>query len=158
MDYTEIFSKAIELKSHYNFDEIKKCINAHNDFHCGDYDDWADNAWYLLTPTWVVSYDKCYGYLCAEYPIALLSDYCPGKLKRLLVENGVICTQLDEPMSCDESILQQYVHDMKVFDENFVEKCEYSFDDERFLKLLYKLETGHKQYIDSGSFTMKEIR
>ena len=33
MDYTEMFSKAIELKSHYSFDEIKKCIDAHNDFH-----------------------------------------------------------------------------------------------------------------------------
>ncbi len=158
MDYTEIFSKAIALKSQYHFASTQKCINSHNDFHCGDYDDWADNDWYRLTPTRAVSYDKCYGYLCAEYPVALLSDHCPEKLKQLLDEIGVLYTKLEEPMRCEEAILQQYVHNTKVFDESFIDKCDYSFEDERFLMVLDRLETGHKQYIDSAQFTMKEIR
>lgn len=156
MDYTEIFSKAIQLKSQYIFSDIKNLINAHNNFYCGDWDDWADIDWYRLTSR---SGDyKSYGFLCAEYPIALLSDDCPEELQHLLDEIGILNTKLQEPMCCDEKILKQYVHYRMVFDERFIDNCNYSFDDERFLAVLERLETGHKRYIDSGDFTMDEIR
>ena len=41
-DYTEIFSKAIELKNSYDFKAVMGSINANNDLQCGDWDDWAD--------------------------------------------------------------------------------------------------------------------
>lgn len=49
-DYTELFSKAVELKSGYDFTAVSNRINAHNDLQCGDWDDWADNRWYRLCP------------------------------------------------------------------------------------------------------------
>lgn len=149
MDYTNIFKNAIDNKDDYDFQRICKVINSHKDFRCGDWDDWADDYWYLLRPTIVVSYDKCYGYLCAEYPVALLTKHCPDELINFFDEFEILHTTLEEPMSCNEKILQQYVHDKMVFDENFLDSSDYSFDDERFLLVLYRLETGKKQYIDS---------
>lgn len=85
MDYTKIFTRAIENKSKYEFRSVCRAINAFSNFHCGDWDNWADNYWYLLRPTIVVSYDKCYGYLCAEYPVALLTKHCPDELINFLM-------------------------------------------------------------------------
>ena len=158
MDYTEIFTKAIENKSSYDFETVRKNINSHNSFYCGDWDEWADIHWYRLTPESVVSYDKCYGFLCAEYPVALLTEYCPYELKSLFDELGILNTALEEPMSCDENILRQYISYPMVFDETFIDRCDYSCDDERFAMVLKRLETGKKHYIDSSSFTMEEIR
>lgn len=158
MDYTELFANAIEIKDNYDFKSVRMVINSRNSFHCGDWDDWADNNWYLLTPQFAVSYDKCYGYLCAEYPVALLTEHCPYELKQLFDNIGVLNAKFEEPMSCNEDILRQYIRYPMVFDERFIDKGEYSFNDERFLKVLERLETGRKNYIDSSSFTMKEIR
>ena len=158
MDYTEVFKKAIENKSNYNFESVRKNINSHSSFYCGDWDAWADNHWYRLTPECVVSYDKCYGFLSAEYPVALLTEYCPYELKSLFDELGIINTRLEEPMSCDENILRQYISYPMVFDETFIDKCDYSCDDERFAMVLKRLETGKKYYIDSSCFMMDEIR
>ncbi|UKI16095.1 MAG: hypothetical protein L6V87_10490 [Ruminococcus sp.] len=79
-----------------------KIIDSQNEFHCGDYDEWADNYWYMLTQQQMKSYDEYYGYLSLEYPIALLSENCPDKLKSLLSENGILHSLLEEPLSCDE--------------------------------------------------------
>lgn len=158
MDYTNIFKNAIDNKDDYEFHRIRKVINSHKDFHCGDWDDWADNDWYLLCPNNPVSYDNCFGFLCKEFPVAVLTEYCPKQLLYILEENGIFHSDLVEPMSCDTHILQHYVRHKKVFDENFIDSCDYSFDDERFLLVLYRLETGNKQYIDSSCFTMAEIR
>jgi len=158
MDYTKIFTRAIENKSKYEFRSVCRAINAFSNFHCGDWDNWADNYWYLLRPTIVVSYDKCYGYLCAEYPVALLTKHCPDELINFFDEFKILHTALEEPMSCNENILQQYVHDKMVFDECFVNNCDYSFDDERFKMVLHRLDTGQKCYVDSSCFTMKELR
>ena len=79
-NYTEIFSQALKMKEGYDVKKLKKIIDSQNEFHCGDYDEWADNYWYMLTPQQMKSYDEYYGYLSLEYPIALLSENCPDKL------------------------------------------------------------------------------
>ena len=157
-DYTEIFSKAVELKERYDFDTIRNSINAHNELQCGDWDDWTDDRWYRLCPKTPCSYEKCYGFICASYPVALLTEYCPEGLKQILDEVEVLHTELVEPMRCDENILRQYVSQRILFDESFMDNGDFSPDDERFLWVCQKLDTGHQGYIDAGSFTMEEIR
>ncbi|MCR4888898.1 MAG: hypothetical protein K5979_06940 [Ruminococcus sp.] len=159
MDCTEIFSKAVELKNEYCFKEIKKRIDSSGVFHCGDWDEWADDNWHMLTPEWTEGRKfECYGYLCAEYPVALLTEVCPESLKCELYNSGIVFAELDEPLSCDEKILQKYVPHHIVFDESFMDNGDFSFDDERFFWICQKLDTGHQDYIDAGCFTMKEIR
>mgnify|MGYP003408989954 FL=1 len=157
-DYTVLFSKAIELKGRYDFKAVSNIINAHINLQCGDWDDWADNRWYRLCPKTPCSYDKCYGFICASYPVALLTEYCPEVLERTLDESGILHTEFVEPMRCDEEILRKFVPQRIIFDESFMDNCDFSFDDERFFWVCQKLETGHQNYIDAGSFTMAEIR
>ena len=157
-DYTEILSKAAELKSGYDFTAVSSRINAHHGLQCGDWDNWADIRWYRLCPKTPCSYDKCYGFICSSFPVALLTEYCPEALKQLLDEVGILHTELVEPMRCDEGILRKYVPQRIIIDESFMDNCDFSFDDERFFWVCQKLETGHQNYIDAGSFTMAEIR
>ena len=63
-DYTALFSKAIELKDRYEFMTVGKCINAHTDLQCSDWDNWADDRWYRLCPKTPCSYEKCNGFIC----------------------------------------------------------------------------------------------
>ncbi|NLT09764.1 MAG: hypothetical protein GXY08_09700 [Ruminococcus sp.] len=73
-DYTELFSKAAERKEHYDFNNVRKSIDSHKIYHCGDWDEWADDMWYMLTPSYASGVGfACYGYICAEYPAALLT-------------------------------------------------------------------------------------
>lgn len=157
-DYTEIFSKAVELKESYDFGAVRNMINARNDLQCGDWDDWADDHWYRLCPKTPCSYEKCFGFICASYPVALLTKFCPEGLKQILDDLGVLHTELVEPMRCDEAILKQFVPERTVFDESFMENNDISTDDERFFLVYQRLESGYQGYIDAGSFKMKEIR
>lgn len=158
-DYTEIFAKAIMLKSDYNAKSVGQVINAQGDLNFGDFDEWVIEYWYLLSPKKITGHKEYYGYLSSEYPIALLSERCPDKLKNILDENKILHTKLEEPLSCDENILKQYVHHKMVFDESlFLNKCDFSFDDERFGMVLERLENGFQRYVDSGNFMLNEIR
>ena len=92
------------------------------------------------------------------YPVALLTEYCPEELKQILDGNGILYTELVEPMCCDEEILRKYVPHRIVFDESFMDNGDFSFDDERFFWICQKLDTGHQRYIDASCFSMTEIR
>ena len=94
----------------------------------------------------------------ASYPVALLTGYAPEALIQILDEAGILHSELVEPMCCDEEILRKYVPGRIVFDESFMDNCNFSFDDERFFWICQKLDTGQQSYIDAGSFTMAEIR
>lgn len=157
MDCTALFAEAVSRRSAYQFADIRNSIHAQEGLQCGDWDEWADIRWYRLCPVQPVPYSECYGFICAAFPVALLTENCPAKLRQLLDENGILCAVLDEPMRCDEQILRQYVPHKIIFDERFLDG-EYDIDDERFQLVLNRLETGHKNYIDAGSFTMEEIR
>ena len=158
MDYTKTFSKAIERCKQYDFELVRNSIDAAGELKCGDWDDWADNLWYRLCPKKPCGYDKCYGFLCAAYPVALLSENCPDDLKKLLDDNKVLYARLDEPMSCDEVVLQKYLPERKVFDESFMDSGDFSFDDDRFYWYNQKLDTGHQNYVNAGCFMFNEIR
>ena len=157
-DYTEIFSKAAGLKDGYDLKDVRNRINAHDELQFGDWDDWADDQWYRLCPKIPCSYEKCFGFICASYPVALLTGYAPEALIQILDEAGILHSELVEPMCCDEEILRKYVPGRIVFDESFMDNCNFSFNDERFFWICQKLDTGQQSYIDAGSFTMAEIR
>ncbi len=158
MNYTELFSKAAGLGRSYDFEAVRMRINAEDGLNCGDWDEWADNIWYMLTPAWAPGQFENYGYICTEYPVALLTDKCPDKLRRLLGKLGILYTRLEEPMRCDEEVLKKYVPHKAVFDESFLDRWDCNPDDERYQLVLDRIENGWKRYVDAGCFMFGEIR
>lgn len=157
-DLTDIFSRAIELSADYRPKKVAAMISRLYDIDCLVEDDCADDNWYLISSRHIKSAEDYYGYLSCRYPVALLTKYCPKNLAAFLDFNKILITDFEEPLSCDENILKQYVPDKKVFDEGFLDNCDYSFDDERYLMVLYRLEGKGKLYIDSGNFLFNEIK
>ncbi|MDE5833949.1 MAG: hypothetical protein K2H26_00350 [Ruminococcus sp.] len=157
-DYTEIFSKAIEMSSGYDIKKICKIINSTGDNYCGESGEWGKYFWYLMckeTPDNKLG--KTYGYISVEYPVALIKENCPEIIKNILAENNILFTELEEPMCCNEDILRKYV-ERHVIDENiFLNDGDFSFDNEIFDMILYRLETGHCCYIDAGNFMFNDI-
>lgn len=158
-DYTEIFSKAKELSEGYDCKKMSQILCLIENIYCGDYDEWGYRNWNeICRKDGNNLFAETYGYISKYYPVALLKGNCPEYIKAVLAENNILFTELSEPMSCDENILREYVDHMKVFDENFVDNCDYSYDDERFEMLMYRLEKGYKCYIDSSYFMFDEIK
>lgn len=153
-DYTEIFSKAIELSSGYDIKKIAVIINAIGDNYCGESGEWGSYNWYLLDNP-----KNIYGYLSVDYPVALIKENCPDVIKSVLTENNILFTELEEPMCCNEDILRKYVCTRRrVIDESaFLNDGNFSFDDERFDMILYRIETGSRLYIDASNFVFYDI-
>lgn len=172
-DYTEIFSKAIELSSGYRVENIADIINSTDDNYCQERDDWGEYNWYYLAKA-----DKSdipinvgylseediddmilytYGYLSCYYPVALIKENCPEIIRRILAENNILFTELEEPMRCNEDILRKYV-DRRVIDESAFLNGNFSFDDERFELILDRIETGYSCYIDASNFIFDDIQ
>lgn len=153
-DYTEIFSEAIELSSEYNIADI---INSTDGNYCGTDDKWCSYLWYdLCKKTADNKMGDNYGYLSIKYPVALIKENCPEIIRRILAENNILFTELEEPMCCNEDILRKYV-DRRVIDESAFLNGNFSFDDVRFELILDRLETGISCYIDAGNFMFKDI-
>ena len=157
-DYTEIFSKAIDLSAGYDIKKISEIINSIGDNYCEETDDWGEYYWYFMckeTPDNKLV--DTYGYVSKYYPVALIKENCPEIIKHTLEENNILVTELEEPMCCNEDILREYV-DRRVIDENaFLNNGNFSFDDERFDMILYRIETGYSCYIDAGNFMFDDI-
>lgn len=157
-DYTEIFSKAIELSSGYRVKNIADIINSTDDNYCVTDNEWGEYNWY-----YIVEEDKDhmilgdYGYLSIQYPVALIKENCPEIIKRILAENNILFTELEEPMCCNEDILRKYV-DRRVIDESAFLNSDYSFDDEIFDLILYRIEKGSHCYIDASNFMFDDIQ
>lgn len=157
-DYTEIFSKAIELSSGYRVENIADIINSTDDNYCQERDDWGEYNWYYLAGE-----DKDhmilgdYGYLSIQYPVALIKENCPEIIRRILAENNILFTELEEPMRCNEDVLRKYV-DRRVIDESAFLNGNFSFDDERFDLILDRIETGYSCYIDASNFMFDDIQ
>lgn len=158
-DYTEIFAKAIEISSDYDCEKIAKALNLSDKFYCGVKDDeWVTYNWYIIAEKELETrHNGYYAYLFRKFPVALILKECPREIKDFLAERNVLLTEFVEPMCCDENILRQYISYKKVFDESFLDSCDYSFDDERFELVLKKLESGYQRYINAGEFLFKEI-
>ncbi|MCI5751754.1 MAG: hypothetical protein MR038_04635 [Oscillospiraceae bacterium] len=157
-DLTDIFSKAIERSAEYRPEMIAGRLGRLYDINCLTEDDYADNNWYLISKRPIKSTEDLYGYLSCRYPVALLTKYCPKNIAAFLDFSKILLTDFEEPLSCDENILKQYVPDRHVFDEGFLDGCDYSFDDERYRMVLFRLEGKGKLYIDSGNFMFDEIK
>lgn len=159
-DYTEIFLKAINLSTGYDIKKISEIINSIGDNYCGEDGEWGEYFWYLLCE---VTLDNMitdiYGYLSKNYPVALIKKNCPEIIKHTLEENNILVTELEEPMCCKEDILRNYVcRSRRIIDENaFLNNGNFSFDDERFDMILYRIETGSHFYVDSGNFMFHDI-
>lgn len=158
-DYTEIFSKAVELSSGYDIDKISVLINAVGDNYCGTDSEWCTYRWYYLcreTEDNMLVDD--YGYLSVDYPVALIKENCPDIIKSVLAENNILLTEFEEPMCCNEDVLRKYVHGRRVIDETvFLNNGDFSFDDERFELILERIETGERYYIDAENFMFSDI-
>ena len=160
-DYTEIFSKAIDLSAGYDIKKISKIIKSIGDnYSCEEDGEWGEYYWRLLcelTPDNMIT--DIYGYVSKYYPIALIKKNCPEIIKHTLEENNILVTELVEPMSCNENILRNYVcRQRRIIDENaFLNNGDFSFDDKRFDMILYRIETGSHFYVDSGNFMFNDI-
>ena len=160
-DYTEIFSKAIDLSTGYDIKKISNIINSiSNNYGCEEDGEWGEYFWYLLcevTPDNMIV--DIYGYLSKNYPIALIKENCPDIIKHNLAENNILVTDFEEPMCCNEDILRYYVcRSRRIIDENiFLNNGDFSFDDERFDMILYRIETGSHFYVDAGNFMFDDI-
>lgn len=149
-DYTEIFSKAIELSSGYNIKNIAKIINSTDD-------EWCTYLWYdLCKKTADNKMGDNYGYLSVEYPVAIIKENCPDIIKRILAENNILLTEFEEPMCCNEDIFRKYIN-RRVIDESAFLNGDFSFDDERFDFILDRIETGMPCYVDASDFMFDDI-
>ena len=156
-DYTEIFSKAIELSSGYRIENIADIINSTDGNYCGTDDEQCSYLWYdLCKKTADNKMGDNYGYLSIQYPVALIKENCPEIIRRILAENNILFTELEEPMRCNEDILRKYV-DRRVIDESAFLNGNFSFDDERFDLILDRIETGYSCYIDASNFMFDDI-
>ena len=152
-DYTEIFSKAIEISSGYDIKKIAIIINEIDDNYCGESGEWGGYNWYILDNP-----KNIYGYLSVDYPVALIKESCPDIIKSVLSENNILFTEFEEPMCCNEDILRKYVYTRRVIDESaFLNDGDFSFDDEKFELILNRLETGWSCYIDASGFVFDDI-
>ena len=159
-DYTEIFSKAIDLSSGYDIKKISKIINSIGDNYCGETGEWGEYFWYFICKeTADNKLMDMYGYLSKNYPVALIKENCPDIIKSVLAENNILFTEFEEPMSCNEDILRNYVcRSRRIINENiFLNNGDFSFDDERFDMILYRIETGSHFYVDAGNFMFDDI-
>ncbi|MDE6780812.1 MAG: hypothetical protein K2J40_05060 [Ruminococcus sp.] len=158
-DYTEIFSKAIDLSSGYDIDKICDIINVIGDNYCGTDDEWCTYLWYdLCKKTADNKLGDNYGYLSRDYSVALIKENCPDIIKHTLAENNILLTEFEEPMCCNEDVLREYVQGRRVIDESvFLNNSDFSFDDERFELILHRLETGERYYIDAENFMFDDI-
>lgn len=155
-DVTDIFSRAIALSEGYNAEALSKNMEKLRNIWCYiEYD--SCDRWYLIGRTDGEQLLEIYGYFSSCYPVALLMKNCPKKVQIVLKANQVLMTDFEEPFCCDEKILQQYLPGCKVFDESFLDTCDYSFDDDRFDLVLFKLEKGFQTYVDAGHFTFDEL-
>ncbi|MDE6426269.1 MAG: hypothetical protein K2K89_09075 [Ruminococcus sp.] len=158
-DYTEIFSKAIDLSSGYDIEKICDIINVIGDNYCGPDDEWCGYNWYYLCKeTEDNKLGDVYGYLSVYYPIALIKENCPDIIKSVLAENNILLTEFEEPMCCNEDILKQYVDRLVIDESAFLNNGDFSFNDERFELILDRLETGTHYYIDAENFMFHEIQ
>lgn len=151
-DYTEIFSKAIELSSGYDVKKIAVIINAIGDNYCGESGEWGHENWYILDNP-----EKIYGYLSVDYPVALIKENCPDIIKSVLTENNILFTEFEQPMRCKEDILQKYVENLVADDYVLFNDSEFPFADERFRPIFEMLTTDVHHHINADNFMFYDI-
>ena len=160
-DYTAFFAAAVRQSADYSAEFVQNMLNAFDTVLCTDEIDCIDENFLFI-----YCYDgrtphTFYGYLSMHYPAALLTADCPALVKEILTEEHVLYTDLTEPMSCDADILRKFAPQrpmsFPVFNEDALLAGDISPDDERFLLVLSRLETGHKSYVDAGEFYLREI-
>ncbi|MBR5372713.1 MAG: hypothetical protein IK130_10935 [Oscillospiraceae bacterium] len=157
-DYTAFFSRALRQPMNYNADWVNSMLNAYDRLACFE-DDTLDRNWFVLYETdgWVTL--ETYGYLSAHHPAALLTAACPPHIVRILDGLHILHTDFEEPMRCDPEILKGYAPQQRyhIFNEDEFVGGDFSEEDERFLLVLHRLQTGQKLYVDAGCFLLHEI-
>lgn len=151
-DYTDIFREAAGRAGSYDPQAAKAALNALPGIKCFVDSDCAYDDWFT-----VFDETTLYGYLHCRYPLMLCKNCCPADLLQCLSDHKIMQTALEEPMCCDETVLRLFVSTDRILDERFLDNCDYSCEDERFLKFLNRLETGSASYIDASGFKFEEI-
>ena len=133
-DVTEIFAKAVENESSYLYKTAAFILESDGDIWCLPDSD-TNEKWACIGRTNGSSIVESYGFICVKYPVALLKENCPDKVKRGLDKCGVYHTSFDEELSCDEAVLRNYLTDVLIIDDRFLENDSLPFDDEAFEKI-----------------------
>lgn len=130
-DVTEIFGKAVQMKSSYNCKTVKFALESDSEIWCMADPD-TNEKWRYIGRTDGNSLIESYGLLCGAYPVALLKENCPHKVKAVLDKCGVLYTDFDEELACDEAVLREYLTGTLIIDDRFLEDESLPFDHDAF--------------------------
>lgn len=148
-DLTEIFNKGIVESQNYNKYSVVNKLNTLYNINCSDAD---RRNWCLIWETASDNSIVICGYLSQYYPVAILDTNCRNDLLKLLSELKISIANFEEPFCCDENILKKYAPYTQIIDDRFLEKEDFSLDDER----LYYIYQGIK-YVTPYCFSFNEI-
>lgn len=130
-DVTEIFGKAVDMQGDYQYRLVRNALEKDPGIWCMPDSD-SNEKWSYIGRTDGNSIVENYGFICEGFPVALLKDECPDKVKTVLDKCGVLHTSFDEELSCEESILRSYLTDVLIIDDRFLEDDNLPFNDEAF--------------------------
>lgn len=151
-DISVILEKALSLADEYDSklvsDEIEKIPN----IWCRLEDD-SNLKWYLISKSDGETVIKYYGYLSAEFPVALLIRDCPDNVLKILCNRGILQEELYERYSCKETVLEKYIENCILIDDRFLYDASIPFDEELFLKI----DEGIN-YINPYNFKFDDIK
>ena len=133
-DVTEIFRKAVEMQKSYHYRTVHFALESDSDIWCM-HDPDTNEKWAYIGRTDGNAMTESYGFLCNKYPVALLKENCPDKVKKVLDKCGVFHTEFDEELSCNEAVLRNYLTDTLIIDDRFLEDDSLPFDHEAFDKI-----------------------
>ena len=134
-DVTEIFRKAIDNQLEYHYRTVRFALESDPEIWCM-HDPDTNEKWSFIGRT-DGNYNmvEIYGYICDNLPVALLKDNCPEKIKKILEKCKVFFTSFDEELSCEESVLRNYLTNVLIIDDRFLEDESLPFDNEAFDKI-----------------------
>ena len=133
-DISTILEKATLSLEKYNSQDLSMKIEKVSGTWCRLEDD-SNLKWYLISKNDGKSVVEYYGYLSVKFPVALLMENCPNKIRKLLIENKVFLEEYCDRYSCDETILKKYVEDKVLIDDRFLYDEYIPFNEELFLKI-----------------------
>ena len=134
-DVTEIFRKAADEHDTYYYETVRYALESDPEIWCVPDSD-SNEKWAYIGRTENNDMVESYGFLCVDFPVALLKDNCPDKIRRTLDKCRVMHTSFDDELSCDEAVLREYLTEVLIIDDRFLEDESREFDEEAYQKIL----------------------
>ena len=118
-DVTEIFRKAADEHDTYYYETVRYALESDPEIWCVPDSD-SNEKWAYIGRTENNDMVESYGFLCVDFPVALMKDNCPDKIKRTLDKCRVLHTSFDDELSCDEAVLREYLTEVLIIDDRFL--------------------------------------